>query len=161
MLAELAVSWPSVHSCHSLLSISPGFTSTCSDLSLPLPLQLNGIREDVEYYVDENQDDNFLENDFMYDDLDMELSDLGEVIGGVLAASPTEDNFNLSGTSSTNNSNSPSPSPALTNHSKDESRSTKHRTIGDSESDSRVSRAIMIYPCIHCNAKKYIRMTLI
>ena len=103
-------------------------------------LQLNGIREDVEYYVEENQDDNFTENEYLYDDLDMD-EEIGSQISATapLATSPTEDNnFNLSGTSSTNNSNSPSPSPALTNHSKDESRSSKHVKNLDSD-DSRVS----------------------
>ena len=39
-------------------------------------LQIKNIKEDVEYYVDFNQDPNFEENEFLYDDLDLE--DIGE-----------------------------------------------------------------------------------
>ena len=37
--------------------------------------QIRQIREDVEYYVDFNQDPDFEENEFLYDEL--ELDDIG------------------------------------------------------------------------------------
>lgn len=39
-------------------------------------LQIKNIKEDVEYYVDDNQEPGFEENEFLYDDLDLE--DIGE-----------------------------------------------------------------------------------
>lgn len=39
-------------------------------------LQIKNVKEDVEYYVDYNQDPGFEENEFLYDDLDLE--DIGE-----------------------------------------------------------------------------------
>lgn len=47
-------------------------------------LQIKKIKEDVEYYVDFNQDPDFEENEFIYDELDLE--DLGkglQVAGGL------------------------------------------------------------------------------
>lgn len=35
-------------------------------------LQIKKIKDDVEYYVDCNQEVNFEENEFLYDDLDLE-----------------------------------------------------------------------------------------
>ena len=37
--------------------------------------QIRGIREDVEYYVDSNCEPDFEENEFLYDELD--LDDIG------------------------------------------------------------------------------------
>ena len=37
--------------------------------------QIKGIRDDIEYYVDSNQDPDFEENEMIYDEL--ELDDLG------------------------------------------------------------------------------------
>lgn len=80
--------------------------------------QIKKIKEDVEYYVDCNQDPDFEENDFIYDELDLE-----DVGGQMLASSPPNDDHftdKLSGTPTSTNSSSPSPSPSLTNnHSKD------------------------------------------
>ena len=41
-------------------------------------LQIRRIREDVEYYVDSNQDPDFEENEFLYDELD--LDDIGKFV---------------------------------------------------------------------------------
>ncbi|XP_021358782.1 CCR4-NOT transcription complex subunit 3-like isoform X2 [Mizuhopecten yessoensis] len=85
--------------------------------ALPLD-QIKKIKDDVEYYVDSNQDPDFEENEFLYDDLD--LDDLGSQ---VLASSPPNDDSildKLSSTPTSTNSSSPSPSPSLSlNHSKD------------------------------------------
>ncbi|XP_052833786.1 CCR4-NOT transcription complex subunit 3 [Octopus bimaculoides] len=86
--------------------------------ALPLD-QIRKIKEDVEYYVDSNQDPDFEENEYLYDDLDLE--DRGT---GILATTPPENEEldKLSSTPTSTNSNSPSPSPSLTvNHSKDKS----------------------------------------
>ena len=89
------------------------------------------IKDDVEYYVDCNGDADFEENEFIYDDLD--LDELSASLGGVLATSPPEhdglaEHFaNASNASSSNNSTSPSPSPSLANHSKDKSEDDRKR----------------------------------
>ncbi|XP_074649491.1 CCR4-NOT transcription complex subunit 3-like isoform X2 [Tubulanus polymorphus] len=90
--------------------------------------QIKKIKDDVEYYVEANGDPDFEENEFIYDDIDLE--DL-TMSSGVLATSPVdEDGFtNLSNTPTSTNSSSPSPSPGLSNHSKDK---------GEEESKSRV-----------------------
>eukprot|EP00918_Siedleckia_nematoides_P005024 GHVU01011124.1.p1 GENE.GHVU01011124.1~~GHVU01011124.1.p1 ORF type:complete len:790 (+),score=114.32 GHVU01011124.1:136-2505(+) len=85
--------------------------------------QIKKIRDDVEYYVESNQDPDFEENEFIYDDLDLEEL-------GALATSPSDmDDFlgNMSGTPTSTNSGSPSPSPALVNHSKDKSEDERNR----------------------------------
>ncbi|XP_064640327.1 CCR4-NOT transcription complex subunit 3-like isoform X2 [Lineus longissimus] len=80
--------------------------------------QLKKIKEDVEYYIEANQEPDFEENEFIYHDIDI------EDIGTLVATSPTEeDGFtNMSGTPTSTNSSSPSPSPGLSNHSKDDDR---------------------------------------
>lgn len=40
--------------------------------------QIKKIKDDVEYYVDSSQDPDFKENEFLYDDLDLE--DIGKTI---------------------------------------------------------------------------------
>ncbi|KAK3089617.1 hypothetical protein FSP39_005080 [Pinctada imbricata] len=93
--------------------------------ALPLD-QIKKIKDDVEYYIDFNQEPDFEENEFIYDDLDLE--DLG---AQVLASSPPNDEFNmeiLSSTPTSTNSSSPSPSPSLNiNHSKDKSDDDRKR----------------------------------
>ncbi|KAJ8318537.1 hypothetical protein KUTeg_003628 [Tegillarca granosa] len=83
--------------------------------ALPLE-QIRKIKDDVEYYVDSNQDPDFEENEFLYDDLDL------EDLAPVLASSPPNDDSlldKLSSTPTSTNSSSPSPSPSLSNnHSK-------------------------------------------
>ena len=100
-------------------------------------MQINSIKDDVEYYVEENQDEQFQENEFIYDDLDLDELQTAMIGAPVLATSPTEDNFNLSGTPSTN-SNSPSPCPGLSNHSKESSIDSRKHLKSESE-DTRVS----------------------
>lgn len=48
----------------------------CRELFTSYILQIKGIREDIEYYVESNQDPDFEENEFVYDEL--ELDDLGK-----------------------------------------------------------------------------------
>ena len=98
-------------------------------------LQIATLQEDVEYYVESNQDENYEENEFMYDDLELDELSIGTA---ALAASPTEE-FNHPGS----NSNSPSPGPTtLTNHSTDSNTSRKR---GKSESeDSRTGKVVGI-----------------
>ena len=40
--------------------------------------QIRGIREDVEYYVDSNCEPDFEENEFLYDELDLDDIGTGE-----------------------------------------------------------------------------------
>lgn len=110
--------------------------------ALPLD-QIRQIREDVEYYVDFNQDPDFEENEFLYDEL--ELDD----IDGVLTASspPNEDGFSdkLSTTPTSTDSSSPSPSPGFTvNHSKDKNEdSDRNRHKSQEESKNKNNQAIL------------------
>ncbi|XP_041362287.1 CCR4-NOT transcription complex subunit 3-like isoform X2 [Gigantopelta aegis] len=81
--------------------------------------QIKKIKDDVEYYVESNQEPGFEENEFIYDDLDLDES------GPVLLASSPPDNddpdhekYMSMGTPTSTNSSSPSPSPSLNaNHS--------------------------------------------
>lgn len=99
--------------------------------ALPLD-QIRKIKDDVEYYVESNQDPDFEENEYLYDDLDLE--DRGT---GMLATTPPENDEleKLSSTPTSTNSNSPSPSPSLTvNHSKDKSEDSerkRHKSLTD------------------------------
>ncbi|XP_052059389.1 CCR4-NOT transcription complex subunit 3-like isoform X1 [Mytilus californianus] len=104
--------------------------------ALPIE-QIKKIKDDVEYYVDCNQDPDFEENDFIYDELDLE--DLG---AAVLASSPPNDDHysdNISGTPTSTNSSSPSPSPSLSiNHSKDNEENDRKikKSINDEKNKS-------------------------
>ena len=49
---------------------SPALTVNCS------AFQIKSIKEDIEYFVESNQDADFEENEFIYDELDLE--ELGE-----------------------------------------------------------------------------------
>lgn len=63
--------------------------------------QIQTIRDDVEYYIDSNQEADFEENEFLYDELDLE--DLGVTIRpDPVASSPTDSNEveSLAGSSS-------------------------------------------------------------
>ena len=95
----------------------------------------------MEYFVEFNTEADFEENEFIYDDLD--LDELSASLGaGVLATSPPEhdmDHFaNMSNASSSNNSSSPSPSPSLANHSKDKSEDDRKRHKSQSDDVSTV-----------------------
>jgi len=64
-------------------------------------LQIQKIRDDVEYYIDSNQEADFEENEFLYDELDLE--DLGMTIRpDPVASSPSDSNEveSLAGSSS-------------------------------------------------------------
>jgi len=64
-------------------------------------VKIQKIREDVEFYIDTYQEDNFVENDFLYDELDLE--DLGVAMRpDPVASSPTDSNEveSLAGSSS-------------------------------------------------------------
>ncbi|CAC5378682.1 CNOT3 [Mytilus coruscus] len=104
--------------------------------ALPIE-QIKKIKDDVEYYVDCNQDPDFEENDFIYDELDLE--DLG---AAVLASSPPNDDHysdDISGTPTSTNSSSPSPSPSLSiNHSKDNEENDRKikKSINDEKNKS-------------------------
>ena len=52
-----------LHSYSSLLKLA---------LFLARSLQIRKIKEDVEYYADSNQEPDFEENEYIYDDLDLE-----------------------------------------------------------------------------------------
>ncbi|XP_078316901.1 CCR4-NOT transcription complex subunit 3-like isoform X2 [Crassostrea virginica] len=102
--------------------------------AIPLE-QIKKIKDDVEYYVEFNQEPDFEENEFLYDDLDLE--DLG---AQMLASSPPNDDINMEALSSTptsTNSSSPSPSPSLSlNHSKEKSddERKRHKSQNDERS---------------------------
>ncbi|CAG2242459.1 CNOT3 [Mytilus edulis] len=104
--------------------------------ALPIE-QIKKIKDDVEYYVDCNQDPDFEENDFIYDELDLE-----DVGAAVLASSPPNDDIysdNISGTPTSTNSSSPSPSPSLSiNHSKDNEENDRKikKSINDEKNKS-------------------------
>ncbi|KAG1676032.1 CCR4-NOT transcription complex subunit 3 [Nymphon striatum] len=88
--------------------------------------QIRKVKDDVEYYIACSQDPDFAENEFIYDDLDLDdlnaqnnicnNADHCEKIDG------NADDDNSTGISSptptSTNSDSPSPSPGLINHSK-------------------------------------------
>ena len=64
-------------------------------------VKIQKIRDDVEYYIDSNQEADFEENEFLYDEL--ELEDLGMTIrNDPVASSPTDSNEveSLAGSSS-------------------------------------------------------------
>lgn len=110
--------------------------------ALPLD-QIRRIREDVEYYVDSNQDPDFEENEFIYDELD--LDDIGTVFPA--SSPPNEDGFSdkLSTTPTSTDSSSPSPSPGFTvNHSKDKNEdSDRKRHKSQEESKNKNNQAIL------------------
>ncbi|GFO00926.1 Ccr4-not transcription complex subunit 3, partial [Plakobranchus ocellatus] len=114
--------------------------------------KIKDIREDIEYYVQSNQDPNFQENSYMYDELDLEeITDTP-----ALASSPTESDDILmdkvGSTPSSTNSSSPSPSPSINaNHSSekhDESDRKRHK----SQSEEKKSAS----PAPHTNSKTQI-----
>lgn len=93
--------------------------------------QIKKVQDDVEYYIDFSQEPDFEENEFMYDELDIEEDD-----AGMLATSP-EDEDHLG--SDTPLSSSPIVSTSLpsssSNHSKDKSddeKKTRTKSVDDS-----------------------------
>ncbi|ESO82027.1 hypothetical protein LOTGIDRAFT_179956 [Lottia gigantea] len=96
-----------------------------------LPVErIKSIKEDVEYYVESNQDPDYEENEFIYDDL--QLDDIS-----LLASSPPSDDIILTGTPTSTNSSSPSPSPSvIANHSMTSSTTTNGTIVSSSSSVS-------------------------
>ncbi|CAH1794433.1 unnamed protein product [Owenia fusiformis] len=90
--------------------------------------QIKKIKDDIEYYIDSNQEPDFEENEFIYDDLDLDELD---PLSGEYATSPTGNDLDEnSGTPTSMNSSSPIPSPGLSNHSKDdEFKKTRTRSL--------------------------------
>ncbi|XP_035218241.1 CCR4-NOT transcription complex subunit 3-like isoform X2 [Stegodyphus dumicola] len=77
--------------------------------------QIKKIKDDVEYYIESSQDPDFEENEFIYEDL--ELEDMQEFLSKARLCSDDESSQRSNSPTSTNSS-SPAPSPGLTNHSK-------------------------------------------
>ncbi|KAG8185530.1 hypothetical protein JTE90_012866 [Oedothorax gibbosus] len=77
--------------------------------------QIKKIKEDVEYYIESSQDPDFEENEFIYEDL--ELEDMQEFLTKSRLGSDDESSQRSISPTSTN-SISPAPSPGLINHSK-------------------------------------------
>ncbi|XP_054716290.1 CCR4-NOT transcription complex subunit 3-like isoform X2 [Uloborus diversus] len=77
--------------------------------------QIKKIKDDVEYYIESSQDPDFEENEFIYEDL--QLEDMQEFLSKARLCSDDESSQRSNSPTSTNSS-SPTPSPGLTNHSK-------------------------------------------
>ncbi len=80
-------------------------------------MQICDIRDGLEYYIDENQQPDFAEDEGLYEDLDFdELS--AQIGNSIPATSPPEEDPFTANTPTSTNSSSPSPSPNVANHSK-------------------------------------------
>lgn len=88
--------------------------------------QIKKIKEDVEYYVESNQEPDFEENEFIYDDLD--LDEFSATTSANMATSPTDGDEFESMNSINSTSPSPSPSTVVVNHSKGTSSSSSSTT---------------------------------
>ncbi|XP_025095871.1 CCR4-NOT transcription complex subunit 3-like isoform X2 [Pomacea canaliculata] len=74
--------------------------------------QIKNIKEDIEYYVQSNQDPQFRENEFLYDDLDLEeICEPGTQAPGT-SPFDADDHDKLDSNTASTNSSSPSPSPS-------------------------------------------------
>ncbi|XP_077979393.1 CCR4-NOT transcription complex subunit 3-like isoform X2 [Glandiceps talaboti] len=99
------------------------------------------IKDDLEYYIDASQEPDFEENEFIYDDLDLEENMDSEEAAlkksQTMATSPDEDGIlNTSGgLPSSPIMCSPIDSPSVHNHSKEEDSLKKRNKSGDSSSD--------------------------
>ncbi|XP_070580323.1 CCR4-NOT transcription complex subunit 3-like isoform X2 [Ptychodera flava] len=92
------------------------------------------IQEDIEYYIKCSQDPDFEENEFIYEDLDL---DDNMVQANMMATSP-DDEFILNtsgGTPTSPSGSSPIGSPSVNNHSKEDEDIKKRNKSGDSSSD--------------------------
>ncbi|KAL4239666.1 CCR4-NOT transcription complex [Mactra antiquata] len=94
--------------------------------ALPID-QVKVIKDDVEFYVESNQEPDFEENEFVYDELD--LDDLDPTLQSATSPPHDEDRFSdkLSTTPTSTNSSSPSPSPGNVNHSNKDDDRKKHK----------------------------------
>uniref|UniRef100_A0A0B7AL50 CCR4-NOT transcription complex subunit 3 n=1 Tax=Arion vulgaris TaxID=1028688 RepID=A0A0B7AL50_9EUPU len=109
--------------------------------------KIRELRDDIEYYVESNQDPNFQENAYLYDDID--LDDIC-ADAPLLASSPIDgDEFMMDRVMSTPspiNSSSPSPCPSVnTNHSSD-----KHEEIERKRHRSQPEEKKSISPASLC-----------
>ncbi|RWS28209.1 CCR4-NOT transcription complex subunit 3-like protein [Leptotrombidium deliense] len=99
--------------------------------------QVKKIKDDVEYYIESSQEPDFEENEFLYDDLELEdmqeyllkrATSAGNHTSSSFDSGTTKNSSNTTGdeegsnsvqsNTPTSNSSSPAPSPGLTNHSK-------------------------------------------
>ncbi|GFY55315.1 CCR4-NOT transcription complex subunit 3 [Trichonephila inaurata madagascariensis] len=83
--------------------------------------QIKKIKDDVDYYVESSQDPDFEENEFIYEDL--QLEDMQEFLSKARLGSDDESSLRSNSPTSTNSS-SPAPSPGLINHSKSNNEET-------------------------------------
>ncbi|XP_078692692.1 CCR4-NOT transcription complex subunit 3-like isoform X28 [Branchiostoma floridae x Branchiostoma belcheri] len=100
--------------------------------------QIKNIKDEVEYYIEASQDPDFEENEYLYDDFDMEemgrynhgLEDPEKNLGTIIATSPSEiglmsdevfdkEKANAEQAVELSNSSSPTPNSPSTNHSKE------------------------------------------
>ncbi|XP_063961939.1 CCR4-NOT transcription complex subunit 3-like isoform X2 [Lytechinus pictus] len=75
--------------------------------------QIKKVQDDLEYYIDYSQDPDFEENEFMYDELELDDE------AGLLATSPEEENHLNSDTPLSSSPIVSSSLPSSSNHSKD------------------------------------------
>lgn len=122
--------------------------------------QVKHIQDDVQYYIESSQDPDFEENEFIYDDLDLEDM-ISDVVGGPQGQGIEDGDTllsNLSGTPTSTNSSSPSPSPGLSNHSKDknerEDDKRKHKS-----SESELSKSTVVRPIVSTVVANALSMT--
>ncbi|RUS74494.1 hypothetical protein EGW08_017745 [Elysia chlorotica] len=111
--------------------------------------KVKDIREEIEYYVQSNQDSNFMENVYLYDELDLEeITDTT-----ALASSPTESDEimveKVGSTPSSTNSSSPSPSPSINANHSSEKHDDTDRKRHKSQSEEKKSAS----PAPHGNSK--------
>ncbi|GFR30098.1 CCR4-NOT transcription complex subunit 3 [Trichonephila clavata] len=83
--------------------------------------QIKKIKDDVDYYIESSQDPDFEENEFIYEDL--QLEDMQEFLSQARLGSDDESSLRSNSPTSTNSS-SPAPSPGLINHSKSNNEET-------------------------------------
>ncbi|GFU05112.1 CCR4-NOT transcription complex subunit 3 [Trichonephila clavipes] len=83
--------------------------------------QIKKIKDDVDYYIESSQDPDFEENEFIYEDL--QLEDMQEFLSKARLGSDDESSLRSNSPTSTNSS-SPAPSPGLINHSKSNNEET-------------------------------------
>lgn len=91
--------------------------------------KIESIQQDVDYYIESNQEADFEENEFIYDELDLEDAPTNLRMDA-LTSSPSEGDTDATGLGtapSSNHSGSPSPSSGASTHSKKSEEETKKR----------------------------------
>lgn len=101
--------------------------------------QVKKIKDDVEYYMDEHQDPDFEENEFLYEDIEgldevIQLDDTVGVIGGLPSSLDKED-VDATPTSNISGNNSPVSPPI---HSSDSNNSDPDKRRKSSDDSSKV-----------------------